>query len=138
MTENTSSQPSTNQDLRLQRALFLQSLGLSKAQRLSLGGRWAAMGGSPASRGSPVTRLPSPPAARYAPHRDLKKLAAAGERHGNAPRCRQPIEVVTRRWFRRDGIARVSERFWCAQHGQEKAERWGITIAPAPKARSSR
>ena len=74
-----------------------------------------------------------PPTARYVPRCDLKKLAHVGQHHCSVRKCRQPIAIVTRRWFRRDGIARASERFRCAQHGAEQAARWGITIAPAPK-----
>jgi hypothetical protein len=55
-------------------------------------------------------------------------------------RCRNPIAVVTWRWFRSAAAGRVlvAEHFVCDQHGQEFAARHHVEIEPSPPEPSRR
>jgi hypothetical protein len=70
---------------------------------------------------------------------DAARDAAQGS-HCQARRCRNPIAVVTWRWWRSTEAARMllTEHLACDQHGQEFAGRRRIEIEPSPPGRSLR
>jgi len=76
-------------------------------------------------------------------HPDDAAEFAAGAKHCEARRgnrrCRDPIAVVTWRWFRSSAAGRVLvvERFVCDEHGAGFAARHRIEIDPAPDAPST-
>jgi hypothetical protein len=82
-------------------------------------------------------KLPRPIAWTLHPA-DAAESAAKGE-HCQARRCRNPVGVVTWRWWRSTEVARIllTEHFVCAGHGQEFAGRHHIEVelpAAAPRA----
>jgi hypothetical protein len=64
---------------------------------------------------------------------DAARFVAPGH-HCETRKCREPIAMVTWRWWRSTEAGRVllSERGMCVQHGRAFAERHGIEIEPAP------
>jgi hypothetical protein len=64
---------------------------------------------------------------------DATRFAAGGQ-HCQTRQCREPIAIVTWRWWRSTEAGRVlvAEHFRCGQHGQEFATRHHITIEPPP------
>jgi hypothetical protein len=76
--------------------------------------------------------VPRPVAWRTHPD-DVAKDAAEGM-HCEVRRCRNPVTVVTWRWYRSAEYGRVLqvERFVCDGHGQEFATRHHIEIEPSP------
>jgi hypothetical protein len=70
---------------------------------------------------------------------DAAECAAKGE-HCQARRCRNPVAVVTWRWWRSTEAGRVllAEHFTCTQHGQQFADRHHIEIEPTPAEPSRR
>jgi hypothetical protein len=74
---------------------------------------------------------------------DAARFAAEGShcqgRRGTR-RCRDPISVVTWRWWRSAAAGRVlvAEHFVCDQHAQQFADRYHIEIEPSPPERSLR
>jgi hypothetical protein len=62
---------------------------------------------------------------------DVARLAAEGK-HCETRRCRNPVAVVTWRWWRRSEARRalLTEHLVCDQHGQEFADRHHIEIEP--------
>jgi hypothetical protein len=83
------------------------------------------------------------PIAWRIPPEDAARFAAEGKhcqgRRGTR-RCKDPIAIVTWRWYRSAEAARVivAERFVCDQHGREFAGRYHIEIEPSPPERSLR
>ena len=77
-------------------------------------------------------KAPRPVAWRIHPD-DVAWFAAEGE-HCETRRCRNPVTVVTWRYYRSAEAGRVliAERFVCEEHGQEFAARHRIEIGPAP------
>jgi hypothetical protein len=65
---------------------------------------------------------------------DAAQFATQGK-HCETRRCRNPIAMVTWRWWRSAAAGRVlvAEHEVCVQHGREFAERHGIEIEPAPE-----
>jgi hypothetical protein len=70
---------------------------------------------------------------------DAARFAAEGQ-HCETRRCRNPVSVVTWRWWRSAAAGRVlvTEHFVCDQHAQEFAGRYHIEIEPSPPERSLR
>jgi hypothetical protein len=70
---------------------------------------------------------------------DAARFAERGE-HCDARRCREPIAIVTWRYFWSAAAGRVlvAEHFRCEEHGREFAGRHRIEIEPAPPERSTR
>ena len=70
---------------------------------------------------------------------DVTRLAAEGQ-HCETRRCRNPIAIVTWRYWRSTAAGRVllAEHAVCVQHGRAFAERHGIEIEPPPAERSLR
>jgi hypothetical protein len=70
---------------------------------------------------------------------DLAWFAAEGKRC-ETRRCRNPVAVVTWRWFRSAAAGRVLvvEHFACDDHGQGFADRHHIQIEPPPAVPSRR
>lgn len=64
---------------------------------------------------------------------DVERFAAAGQ-HCQTRWCREPITVVTWRWWRSTEVGKVlvAEHFRCDQHGQEFAARHHIEVEPTP------
>jgi len=62
---------------------------------------------------------------------DAAELADRGERC-QVRRCRNPVTVVTWRWWRSTEVARVllAEHLVCTDHGQKFAERHHIEVEP--------
>jgi hypothetical protein len=73
-------------------------------------------------------------------HADDAARFAAGGKHCETRRCRNPVTVVTWRYFRSAAAGRVlvAEHFVCDAHGAEFAQRHHVTIEPAPAERSHR
>jgi hypothetical protein len=65
---------------------------------------------------------------------DAARFAAEGQ-HCQTRRCREPIAIVTWRWWRSSEIGRVlvAEHFVCGEHGARFAERHHIRIDPEPE-----
>jgi hypothetical protein len=64
---------------------------------------------------------------------DAARDTAAGK-HCETRRCRNPVAVVSWRWWRSAEAGRVllTEHLVCDQHGAEFAQRHHIEIEPAP------
>lgn len=77
-------------------------------------------------------------------HPDDAAQFAAERKHCGGRRgtrhCKDPITVVTWRWYRSAEFGRVivAERFVCGQHGAEFAQRHHLIIEPPPAERSLR
>jgi hypothetical protein len=73
-------------------------------------------------------------------HPDDAARFAADRKHCETRRCRNPIAMVTWRYWRSKEARRVlvAEHFVCVQHGREFAERHGIDVEPEPPERSTR
>ena len=65
---------------------------------------------------------------------DAEWFAAEGQ-HCQTGRCREPITVVTWRWWRSTEAGRllVTEHFRCTGHGAEFAARHRIEVEPPPE-----
>jgi hypothetical protein len=63
---------------------------------------------------------------------DAAELKARGE-HCQARRCRNPVAIVTWRWWRSTEVGQVllAEHFVCLGHGQQFAQYRHIEIEPA-------
>jgi hypothetical protein len=70
---------------------------------------------------------------------DAAQFAAEGQ-HCQVRRCRNPVAVVTWRYFRSTAAGRVlvAEHFVCVEHGQEFADRHHVEIEPSPAVPSLR
>ncbi len=70
---------------------------------------------------------------------DAARFAAEGK-HCETRRCREPVAIVTWRWWRSAAAGRVlvTERFACEEHGAAFAARHRIEIEPSPPERSTR
>jgi hypothetical protein len=79
-----------------------------------------------------TTPLPCPVCWRIHPD-DAARFAAEGK-HCETRRCRNPIAMVTWRYWRSAAAGRVLvvEHLVCVQHGREFADRHGIEIEPHP------
>jgi hypothetical protein len=77
------------------------------------------------------------PVAWTMPPADTAECSAKGE-HCQARRCRNPVAIVTWRWWRSTEVGRVlvAEHFVCVQHGQEFAGRHHIQVEAAPSGRN--
>jgi hypothetical protein len=58
---------------------------------------------------------------------------AADSRHCETRKCREPVVIVTRRWWRAADVGRVllAEHLVCERHGAEFAARYHIGVDPA-------
>ena len=87
---------------------------------------------------APMEPVPWPVCWRIHPD-DAAREAARGK-HCETRRCREPIAMVTWRYWRSAAAGRVlvAEHEVCVQHGREFAERHGIDVEAAPPERSLR
>jgi hypothetical protein len=78
-----------------------------------------------------AARLPRPVAWRIHPA-EMARFAAE-HKHCETLKCRQPITIVTWRWWRSASAGRVliGGHFVCDTHGASFAQRHGIEIEPA-------
>ena len=67
-------------------------------------------------------------------HADDAARFAAEKKHCETRKCREPVAMVTWRWWRSTADMRVllAEHLVCVQHGREFAGRHGIEIEPSP------
>jgi len=64
---------------------------------------------------------------------EIARFTAEGH-HCETRSCREPVAIVTWRWFRSHWVGRVliAEHFTCEEHGQAFAQRHHIAVEPAP------
>ena len=86
------------------------------------------------SAAAALKRLPVRRPIAWRIHPDDVIKFAAERKHCETRRCRNPIAVVTWRYYRSAEVGRVlvAEHFVCDQHGQRFATRHHIEIGPAP------
>jgi len=86
---------------------------------------------------TPDDPLPRPMARRLSAD-EIARFIANGS-HCETRKCREPVAVVTWRWFRSAAAGRVlvAEHFVCTGHGEAFASRHHVEIEPAPEGSES-
>jgi hypothetical protein len=72
-----------------------------------------------------------PPLAHYLFPGDVEVFAERGE-HCDERGCREAVTIHTLRRYRQEGQVFVAEHFYCDEHGQAFAERYGTEVEDAP------